>query len=634
MNLWPAFDSTTGAATLLEVFVKSTVVFGAALGANLLLRRRSADVRRLTLTVSLVAIVAAAAIAPLRPDWTVLPLPRSSAAVATAFEAPAPVIVPLPTTVPTTSIAPSPLNHAIESRVALIPVMWAIGAALILLRFAIGLSHLRRLRLSSFPLTGHQLPRRITLLGSHAIAAPITWGILRPVILVPERFEQLPPESRSHVLRHELAHIQGSDFLFRALAEIVSAALWFQPLAWIVRRQLREEQELASDNRVLTTGGKSSSYAKLLLDWDESLATNHALVAVGMAHESCLGRRLHAILDQSHRRNTVSRAAAIVASTTALAAALPLAAFHTAQAPVPLRLPKPTVPAAAPVQPIAGPALVTIAAADDRPQPPKTTTPPRIDDSKILFEVATVKHGPPRDFSAAVRGGPGSGDPTRYTIENYPMSSLLVVAYNIASYQISGPSWLDEERFTVDAKVPEGATKEQLSLMVRNLIIERFHIATHTEKRDLPGFALTVGKGGPKLTASAGEDVPDPNAPPFKWGSKDQDGYPNLPPGRSYAMSVSYGKARWRFADSSMDRLAHMLAEQIHQPILDATGLPGKYDFTFFWSYTAMRPDAPPDSGPTVYAAVQEQLGLKLESRKIPVDMLVIDHIEKTPPEN
>jgi uncharacterized protein (TIGR03435 family) len=99
-------------------------------------------------------------------------------------------------------------------------------------------------------------------------------------------------------------------------------------------------------------------------------------------------------------------------------------------------------------------------------------------------------------------------------------------------------------------------------------------------------------------------------------------------------MSVNRGRARWRFGDESMEHFAGILGGQIRQPILNATGLTGKYDFTFFWSYEAMQPNAPADAGPTIYAAIQEQLGLKLESRKVPVDLLMVDHIEKSPTEN
>src|SRR5215467_13151708 len=100
---------------------------------------------------------------------------------------------------------------------------------------------------------------------------------------------------------------------------------------WVVRRQLREEQELACDNRVLASGQKSSVYAKLLLEWDGSLPGRDSLIAVGMAQRSSLGRRLYALLDLNTKRDAVSPAAIIVTSFAGLATALPLAAFHAGQ---------------------------------------------------------------------------------------------------------------------------------------------------------------------------------------------------------------------------------------------------------------------------------------------------------------
>jgi uncharacterized protein (TIGR03435 family) len=261
----------------------------------------------------------------------------------------------------------------------------------------------------------------------------------------------------------------------------------------------------------------------------------------------------------------------------------------------------------------------------------------QIPDSQIVFEVATVKHGPPGDYSASASGGPGTHDPTRYSVGNYPMSSLLEMAYGISSYQLSGPRWLDEERFTITATVPEGATKEQLGLMMRNLLIERFKLATRFEKREVPGYQLVVAKGGPKVAASPGdpEQNNDPAKPPasFKW-ALDKEGYPELPPGRHYSMAINNDRARWRFGDESMEHFAEILGNQIHQPVVNATGLKGKYDFVVSWSYAAMQPDAPSDSGPSIFAAIQEQLGLKLESKKTPVDTVVVDHVERTPAEN
>lgn len=241
-------------------------------------------------------------------------------------------------------------------------------------------------------------------------------------------------------------------------------------------------------------------------------------------------------------------------------------------------------------------------------------------DSQVVFEVATVKHGPPRDYSAAgCNCGPGTRDPTRFSVTNYPMSSLIEMAYDVKNYQVSGPGWIDEERFTIAAKVPEGATKDQLTLMLRNLLIERFKLTAHFEKKDVSGYQMVVAKGGPKLIASAGD--PNQSEDPRKAAEfkikLDKDGYPELPPGRHYFMAVDRDRARWRFADESMEHFATMIVAQIRQPVTDATGLKGKYDFVVSWSFDAMQPNAPADSGPSIFAALQEQLGLRLESKKV-----------------
>ncbi len=107
-------------------------------------------------------------------------------------------------------------------------------------------------------------------------------------------------------------------------------------------------------------------------------------------------------------------------------------------------------------------------------------------DSQVVFEVATVKHGPPRDYSAAgCNCGPGTRDPTRFSVTNYPMNSLIQIAYGVENDQVLGPAWIDEERFTIQAKVPEGATKDQLKLMLQNLLAERFKLAAHFAKKDV-----------------------------------------------------------------------------------------------------------------------------------------------------
>jgi hypothetical protein len=269
--------------------------------------------------------------------------------------------------------------------------------------------------------------QRVRLWRNDAIGAPVTWGIVRPIILVPADFEELPAESRDAVIRHEVAHIQAHDFLMRSLAEIARALIWFQPLVWIVSRRLREEQELACDNRVLAAGGKPSSYAKLLLDWDARPGME-SLIAVGISHRSCLKRRLYALLDTDLRRDTVAGAGVAGASFLALAVALPLAAISFAQA--------------IPVQPAPAPAA--------RPR----------------FDVVSIKPCKPGVTNGPVTPGGGSS-PGRLRmgcglLADTDNTGLIQRAYNrYASGQLTstnvipiegGPDWIHSETFEIDAK--------------------------------------------------------------------------------------------------------------------------------------------------------------------------------------
>jgi uncharacterized protein (TIGR03435 family) len=262
-------------------------------------------------------------------------------------------------------------------------------------------------------------------------------------------------------------------------------------------------------------------------------------------------------------------------------------------------------------------------------------------DSQVVFEVASIKPSPPPDprgMTVGSTGGPGTKDPTRFTAHNYDMTGLLATAYGVQRYQLSGPGWLDSERYEITAKVPEGTTKAQFMLMVRNLLIERFKLSVHMEKKELAGYQLVVAKGGPKVTKSPGAPgEPDAGSTPdgpvrMKF---DKEGYPVLAPGRQASMSGGYGRSRWRLIDESMEDFAEGLSGQVDgKPVVDATGLTGKYDFEIFWSYATMQSDASIDSGPSIFAAVQQQLGLRLESKRVPVDIVVIDHLERVPTEN
>jgi uncharacterized protein (TIGR03435 family) len=284
------------------------------------------------------------------------------------------------------------------------------------------------------------------------------------------------------------------------------------------------------------------------------------------------------------------------------------------------------------------------------------------------FEVASVKPGAaPAPVAGSdgrammirsgCSGGPGSSDPGRYACQSATLSSIIASAYELKRYQYSFPSWMDSAYFEIAAKVPAGATKEQFRLMKQRLLAERFKLAAHFEKRETQIYELVVGKDGPKLKESQPEPAADPNAPPpdFNKLQRDGDGIPIMPrrPGISTVVMMSGGGAtgplvRFQMNEQSTEQLASMLSNQLGKPVIDATVLKGKYDITLTCSPDGMglrlspapgspaTPDAPPplDAAPTIFVAVQQQLGLKLEQKKGPVDFLVVDRVEKTPVEN
>jgi len=263
------------------------------------------------------------------------------------------------------------------------------------------------------------------------------------------------------------------------------------------------------------------------------------------------------------------------------------------------------------------------------------------------------------------RGGPGTPDPTRYTTSNFPLKMLLARAYGVKEFQVQGPSWLDSERFDIVAKIPPGTTKEQFNVMLQNLLIERFKITLHHETKELPVYTMTVGKNGSKMKETtldasafipptndgAGRGVPPPPPPPGPGQ------FPKLPEGRP-GMIIMFNGDRMRMtaAGQPITGMIDFLSMQLGRPIIDKTGLTGKYDFQMEFAPEAgmgmgrggMMAPPPPGAGggdgggpvPAVSEPAQnlvtavQQLGLKLEAGKGAVDMVVVDKAEKVPVEN
>jgi uncharacterized protein (TIGR03435 family) len=249
------------------------------------------------------------------------------------------------------------------------------------------------------------------------------------------------------------------------------------------------------------------------------------------------------------------------------------------------------------------------------------------------FEVASVKPSPPGATSGAMSGGPGTKDPGLFTCQNISLRALMVTAYNLLTYRFSGPDWMGAARFNISAKIPEGTTREQFQAMLQNLLLDRFEMTVHWEKKEIQTYDLVVGKGGAKLKESTPEaDVTETTAaagPP----KADTDGFPILPPGRHRALLEIGSHVAMRWSDEAMGQFVTYLAAQLRTPVHDETGLKGQYDFTLRWVSDGATPSAD-ETAPYLFRAVQEQLGLRLESKKGTIDILVVDRAEKTPTEN
>jgi uncharacterized protein (TIGR03435 family) len=207
---------------------------------------------------------------------------------------------------------------------------------------------------------------------------------------------------------------------------------------------------------------------------------------------------------------------------------------------------------------------------------------------------------------------------------------LLGYAYHVNDSQISGaPPWTGSEHYDIEAKRDDSFADtlpklsrddegQQLRLMVQSLLADRFKLALHHEIKDLPIYALIVAKSGAKLRESAATpDEPAPPSPPAPDGPQAR---------HSFRMD---GTGNLSVSAERLDMFADLLSHELGLLVVNKTGLTGNYDFTLKWTHDRSRAPMPDSSGPTILTALQEQLGLKLESQRGPVDTIVIDHVER-----
>jgi len=258
-------------------------------------------------------------------------------------------------------------------------------------------------------------------------------------------------------------------------------------------------------------------------------------------------------------------------------------------------------------------------------------------ETRPKFEVASIKPAAPDARGMFVRMNPGG----RVDITNMTLRELIILAWQIQPNQLSGgPPWLASARFDISAKSETPPKQGEFPLMLQSLLEERFQLQIHRETKELPLYALVLarkdGKLGPGLkeTTASSCTQPDPTKP-----LPPPD--PSKPPPR-YCGNMMMQARQLTAIGSPIDRLVQPLSRMVARTVVDKTGLTGKYDITLEWGQdeapavqtTSDSPLPPADvQGPTIFTALQEQLGLKLDSRKGPVEVIVIDRAEK-PSEN
>jgi uncharacterized protein (TIGR03435 family) len=225
------------------------------------------------------------------------------------------------------------------------------------------------------------------------------------------------------------------------------------------------------------------------------------------------------------------------------------------------------------------------------------------------FDVASLKpSGPLEPGRTTYNANLGTIRNGEVVLTNATLADCLKFAYTIASDdQIDAPDWVKSKdvRFDVLGKAPVATPREEMLAMLRGLLTERFHLTTHNEQRRIPHLSLTVARNGPKLKEV--ERDPSTSHMTYRIGS------------------ITHNQI-------SMPLLAMLISRQLRQPVLDQTGRKGVYDVKLEW--TPDTPDGAARDGPSIFTAVQEQLGLRLENSRDPMEVLVIDHADRTPVAN
>src|SRR5262245_16688650 len=455
------------------------------------------------------------------------------------------------------------------------------------------------------------IARPIALVESTASLEPGVFGLITPVLVWPCAIGALNEPQQIAILAHEVAHVRRRDNLTSAIHMVVEAVFWFQPLVWWLGARLVDERERACDEAVVRLGSEPEMYAETILKACR-IFLGSPLACVSGVTGSNLRKRVERIV-----RNGPS-----MALTPTKKPALPAAAAG----PIP-------GPNAGGI--VGGPRLRAASMLGTRLQITGTTGATRPE-----FEVASVKQNKSGMGKVSIQTLPGG----RFTAENITLRGLIRFAYRLDDARLTGgPSWLDADRFDIVAKAENGDLGEPYlaeqrgeasrgQMMLQSLLADRFKLRVHTEDREQALYALVRarrdGTFGPELRRSTLDchmAAPRADAP--------------SPGGTSCGIRIGGAPGTIVAGGASIGQLARTLTTWVGRVVVDRTEMTGDFDFTLRWTPDQMAEGfgkkvaagglAPADpNGPSIFTAIQEQLGLKLDAQKGTVDVLIVDSAE------
>jgi bla regulator protein BlaR1 len=608
--------SSSLAASILS---KATLIATLGLMGAWLTRRSPAAVRHAVLAASLAVLLALPIASTLiKPVRIALPASTQEWAPLSLFPAPMDAAQAAASADGSVGVASATPRWRGLSPSAILLAVWIAGAAFFLLRMIFGLQQVRALRRFGQPWRDGQsivnqlaldagIHRRVEVLLHESLPAPVTCGIVRPAIMLPPDTQEWEGEDLNRAFVHELEHVRRFDWASHVLARIACAVYWFHPLVWVAWRQLALEAERSCDDAVLARS-EATAYAAQLVRLARRLLIAQP-PALAMANRSDLSARVGSMLDGRRARGRASALQVAVACAIAMAIVLTMS---------PLRV-------------VAAPHSSTPGAVQNIPK----------------WDAVSIKRCTNAPVTPVERRGAGAGiSPDRLTLNCMPLSTLINQAYSIFAggqsklppYPVAIehlPSWADSERYTIEAKSDGNPGLGIMrGPMLQALLEDRFALKIHPETREGRAYLMTVAKGGPKLPAFQGGCTPmDLLHVPAAGMSTIQNvcGVSSQSKGANVTLDIP---------GMDLDSFARAIARGggFDGPVLNKTGLTGYFHFHLEF----LSNSKPGDPGftatddlpfPSIFTAMQQQLGLKVEAGQGPREFLVVDHLEK-PSEN